>query len=274
MSDLTPPPGPGGSGLPARRITSTELEAVIRRAVELQSGAEGDDGLAEGEVIRIGQELGLAPELVRRAIADVRGKPVEEKGLAAGVVGPSLARAVRSIRRPAAPLGMFLEQYLVDCEFMVVQRRFPDRTRYGRGTGVGAHLGRASRKMQSRYGNLDLRTMDVGVSVIDDSTSLVELSVDLSAPRAMAAGGGLSMGTVGGAGVAAIVFGAHLAAPLMLLGLPVIGAGVLVSRLIHHSVHRRTQDQLESFLDRLEHGELKLEKPLGGFADLRKKLGF
>jgi hypothetical protein len=271
---LPTPPGPGGSGLPARRISTEELEAVIRRAVELQSGPNAaDEGVSEAEVIRVGQELGLAPEHVRRAIADVRGRPVQEQGLVASVAGPSIARAVRTIRRPAAELGLFLEQYLIDCEFMVVQRRFPDRTRYVRGSGVGAALGRASRKMGSKYGALELQTIDVGVAVIDADTSLVEVSVDLSGPRTAAVGGGVAGGVSGGTAVALAVFGAHLAAPLMLLGLPVVGGAMLLSRVIYRTVHRRAQDQLEGFLDRLEHGELKLEKPLSGLAEWRKRLG-
>ena len=273
MSEPTPP-GAGGSGLPARRITSQELEAVIRRAVELQAGPAGEDGISEGEVIRVGQELGLAPELVRRAIADVRGKPVAEQGLAAAITGPSMVRAARTIRRPAAALGMFLEQYLVDCEFMVVQRRFPDRTRYTRGSGVAAQVGRASRKMQSKYGTLEPETLDVGVSVIDDDTSLVELSVDLTSSRTVALTGGGVGGLGAGLGVASIIFGAHLAAPLMLLALPVAGAGMLLSRTVYRSTLTRAQDQLEAFLDRLEHGELKLDKPLSGLAEWRRKLGF
>jgi hypothetical protein len=272
---LPTPPAPGGSGLPARRITTEELEAVIRRAVELQAGPSGaDDGISEGEVIRVGQELGLAPELVRRAIADVRGRPVEEHGVVARVTGPSIARAVRTIRRPAAELGLFLEQYLVQCEFMVVQRRFPDRTRYVRGTGVTASLGRASRKMSSKFGALELGTMDVGVSVIDDSTSLVELSVDLSGARTVAVSTGVIGGLGGGGAVAVVALTVPTLGPFAVLGVPVFGAVMLVSRLIYRSVHHRAQDQLEAFLDRLEHGELKLEQPLGGLADWRKRLGF
>jgi hypothetical protein len=271
---LPTPPGPGGSGLPARRITSQELEAVIRRAVELQAGRDGDDGVSEAEVIRVGHELGLPPELVRRAIADVRGAPVQEQGFAAAVAGPSIARAVRTIRRPAAPLGLFLEQYLTECEYMVVQRRFPDRTRYVRGTGVAASVGRASRKMQSKYGSLDLQTVDVGVSVIDQDTSLVEMAVDLSTPRNVALGSGMVGGIGGGTGVALAVFGAHLAAPLALLALPVVGAGMLFSRTVYRGVHHRAQDQSEGFLDRLEHGELKVDRPANPLADWRKRLGF
>ena len=57
-----PAPRPGG-GLPARRLSNQELEAVIRRAVEILAAAgTPDEGISEAEVIRIGQELGLDPE--------------------------------------------------------------------------------------------------------------------------------------------------------------------------------------------------------------------
>ena len=87
MSDNLPAPvPPGGSGLPARKLSGTELEAVIKRAVELQTARETEmtDGLSDAEVVRIGQELGLEQHLVRRAIAEVRSPPPEEHGLVAG----------------------------------------------------------------------------------------------------------------------------------------------------------------------------------------------
>jgi hypothetical protein len=80
-------------------------------------------------------------------------------------------------------------------------------------------------------------------------------------------------GTLGGGAVAAMVFGAHLFPPLMLLGLPVIGAGVLLSRSIYRGIQSRTQDRLESFLDRVEHNELKLDRPVSPLAEWRKRLG-
>ncbi|HYW08054.1 MAG TPA: hypothetical protein VE913_13920, partial [Longimicrobium sp.] len=99
MSDL--PSHPPGSGPPARRVSSTELEAVIRRATELQfARSDSDDGLPEAEVMRIGKELGLEPAHVRRAIAEVRGVPVAETGVLARVMGPETIRASRIVRRP------------------------------------------------------------------------------------------------------------------------------------------------------------------------------
>ncbi|HEX2093504.1 MAG TPA: hypothetical protein VHG28_13950 [Longimicrobiaceae bacterium] len=269
MSQGAPPPG---GNLPARRLSSAELEAVIRRAVELQSasGPIDDDGIPEAEVLRIGKELGLEPATVRRAIADVRGKPPEERGVMAGVMGPREVRAARTIRRPAAQLGLFLEQYLLKCEHMLVLRRFPDRTRYVRGTGVAAALGRAAQKLGTRQTLLDLPRVDVAVSALDEDTSLVEVSTDLGGARA----GFAATGFVAGGGAAAAISAFALVTPaadlIALLGAPALGGTMAWTRWAFGAVSRSTHEKLEAFLDRLEHGELKLppQKP-----DWRKQLG-
>lgn len=265
-------PPPGGN-LPARRLSSQELEAVIRRAVELQAAREpGDEGVSEAEVLRIGGELGLTPDLVRRAIADVRSQPVEERGFLAGVMGPGTVRAVRTIRRPAAPLGLFLEEYLVRCEHMVVQRRFPNRTRYARGTGVAAALGRAASKLGARQAALDLPQLDVGVSMVDEDSALVELSVEVRAQRTGLAAGGALGGAGLAAGIAAFALVTPAADALALLGLPAIMGTMAGVRGIFGAVTRSTQEKLESFLDRLEHGDVKLPSG-GGKPDWRRQLG-
>jgi hypothetical protein len=269
MSEATPPPG---GNLPARRVSSQELEAIIRRAVEIQSAAGGDetDGIPEAEVVRIGRELGLEPATVRRAIADVRGRAPEERGVLARAMGPKTVLAARTIRRPAASVGLFLEQYLTTCEYMVVQRRFPDRTRYVAGTGIGAAMGRAYRKVQERQATLDVQPLDVAVSVVDEDTCFVELSTDLGNVR-----GGLAAGAaLGGGGAAAGIVTAVLATPIVdplaLVAVPVLGGMWGGMRLIFGAVSRSTHDRLEGFLDRLEHGELRLPS---GKPDWRKQLG-
>src|SRR5829696_9140854 len=178
------PPAPGG-GLPARRLSTQELEAVIRRAVEIQAaGGATDEGISEGEVIRIGQELGLDAVTVRRAITDVRGRPPEERGVLARAMGPGSIRAARTVRRPAAAVGLLVEEYLLKCEYMLVQRRFPDRTRYVRGTGVAAVMGRAARKFGASHAAMDLSQLDVSVAALDADSCLVEVTVDTAGARA------------------------------------------------------------------------------------------
>jgi hypothetical protein len=264
MSD-NPPANvpPGGSGLPARMLSSTELEAVIKRAVELQTVRETEmtDGLSDAEVVRIGKELGLEQHLVRRAIAEVRSRPPEEHGLLSGVMGPGLVRAARTIRRPAVELGIFLERYLIETEFMVVERRFPDRTRYVRAQGIGAAVGRTFSKVGSRVAPLDLQGVDVGVALAEEDSSIVTLSVDLSGVRAGTAAGGWLGGLGGGGTVAAIVLATTAPHLLALAGIGVAAAGIFGARGAYRMVARQTQNKLEAFLDRLEHGELRLPQP-------------
>ena len=94
-------------------------------------------------------------------------------------------------------LGIFLEKYLLEAEFMVVERRFPDRTRYVRAQGIGAAVGRTFSKVGSRVAPLDLQGVDVGVALADEDSSLVTLSVDLSTGR-IGHGGGRVAGTGAG----------------------------------------------------------------------------
>jgi hypothetical protein len=260
MSDNLPAPVPGGTGLPARKLSSSELEAVIKRAVELQTARETEmtDGLSDAEVVRIGQDLGIEQHLVRRAIAEVRSRPPEEHGLVSGMMGPGIIRAARTIRRPAVELGMFLETYLKEAEIMVVERRFPDRTRYQQAQGIGAAVGRTFSKVGSRVAPLGLKTVDVGVALADEDSSVVTLSVDLSSARAGAAVSGWVGGLSGGGTVAAIVLASTAPHLLALAGLGVAAAGVLGSRGIYRTVANQTRDRLEGFLDRLEHGELRV----------------
>jgi len=260
MSDHLPAPVPGGTGLPARKLSSSELEAVIKRAVELQTARETEmtDGLTDAEVLRIGQDLGIEQHLVRRAISEVRSRPPEEHGLVAGMMGPGVIRAARTIRRPAVELGIFLEKYLLEAEFMVVERRFPDRTRYQKAQGIGAAVGRTFSKVGSRVAPLDLKTVDVGVALADEDSSVVTLSVDLSAARTGAAVSGWLGGLGGGGTVAAVVLASTAPHLLALAGLGVAAAGVLGSRGIYRTVANQTHNKLEGFLDRLEHGELRL----------------
>ncbi|HET6233250.1 MAG TPA: hypothetical protein VFE05_24450 [Longimicrobiaceae bacterium] len=270
MSDLPTPPD-GGSGLPARRLSAQQLEAVIRRAVELQSGpGAADEGTSEAEVVRIGRELGLAPDVVRRAIGEVRAQVPAETGVMAKVMGPGVIRAARTIRKPAAPTGLHVERYLIECEYMVVQRRFPDRTRYVRASGAAAAVGRAMSRVGARHQQLQVRELDVAVSYVDDDSCLIELSTSMTGARAGMAAGGLAVGTASGGMVGlATVIALHAAAPLLLVGLPVTAAVMYGMKVGYGSMVERTHTEMEALLDRLERGELKVPPP----TDWRRKLG-
>jgi hypothetical protein len=248
------------SDLPAtsRNLTTHELEAVIRRAVELQAGSSSraDEGVSEAEVVRIGEELGLEPATVRRAMAEVRSRPVEENGALVTVAGPRAVRANRVLQRPASGVALLLDRYLREGELMVAQRRFPYRTRYVRDSSLAAGLTRFTRAFSRSHPALDLKELDVAVSAIDDDTCLLEVSVDLAGMR-----GGIIAGVLGGGsglatGWAVVAWATAVADPLMLIGIPVIAGASYGTRVIYSSIRRSVQEKLESFLDRVEHNEL------------------
>ena len=137
-------------------LSSGDLEQVIRRAAELQhsvgaGGAGGRDGLSEGEVLRIGREVGLDPRHVRRALAEHRAEslvpalPEDEAPLRA--LGEGRVRASRAV--PGEPVGVQekLEGHLRTRESLQSVRRRPGRS-------LWEPAGSLLSKMQ--------RTLDVG----------------------------------------------------------------------------------------------------------------
>jgi hypothetical protein len=248
------------AGLPARHLTTEQLEAVIRRAVELQSGPDSrEEGVSEAEVVRIGQELGLQPAAVRRAIAEVRSGTPGGRGALDRGMGPGAARASRVLPRTAADVDRVVATYLRDCEIMVVQRRFGDRTRYVRDSSFGAGVTRIARGLTRRGQTVDLKQLDVAVSPVDERSCFIEVSVDLAVVRAGLAAGAIGGGGGAAAGIAAAAWATPIADPFMLLGIPVLAAFWYGSRAIYGVARRSTQEKLESFLDRLEHNELPVK---------------
>lgn len=250
---------PSNVPVSSRKLATRELDEVIRRAAELHadSSTRLEGGLSEAEVLSIGRELGLDPATVRRAMAEVRGRPPAEKGLLVMLAGPRAVHASRVVSRPAARVAADLELYLRKREFMVAQRRFRDRTRFVRDSSVGANLARFARGfLRPPNTPVDVKQLDISVSEVGADSCLVELSVDLAGTR-----GGLVGGVIGGGGGAAAAWAAAawataLPDPLMLLGVPVLAGAWLGTRAIFSTVTRSVQEKMESLLDHVEHDKL------------------
>ena len=252
---------PSNLPLSSRNLSSQEFEEVIRRAVELQadSSARVEEGLSDAEVVRIGQELGLDPATIRRAMAEVRGRLAKEKGLLVTLAGPRTVHASRMVNRPAARVAADLERHLREREFMLAQRRFHDYTRFVRDSSFGAGLARFARGLAgSPHRPVDVKQLDVAISAVDADSCLLVLSVDLAGTR-----GGLVGGVIGGssgatAAWAAAAWATALPDPLMLLGVPLLAGAWVGTRAIFSTVRRSVQEKLESLLDQVEHDKLYL----------------
>lgn len=272
MSDNLPAHPGGASGLPSRRLSTQELEAVIRRAHELQLARDDrEEGLSEAEVLQIGRELGLSVGHVRQALAEVSApRQAAERGAVARVMGPSHLSASRAVPGEAGRVREQIERYLLEVECMVIARRHPDRTAYERGRGLGPAfrraVGRANTK--SRYAPFKLEMVEVSVQPLEAGYALVTAGVDLRGARTGLFAAGATVGGVGSAALATFL-GIAVDPLAALLALPVLPAGVAGMRAVYGGVTSTTAQQLESFLDRVQHGELHLPQP----PDWRKRFG-
>jgi hypothetical protein len=242
---------------PERRLSPAEVDAVLGRAIELHVRSSSDRGteLSEGELLRIGDELGLSAHHLRQALTEVHGGIAPEDGWLARHLGAGRAGASRILDRRPADVRAELERYLLETECMVVERRFADRTVYAAGTGVLASATRATRRLAGRHPLLQAERLEVAVQELDAGSCCVAVAVDLRRKRRDIALTGAVGGGIGT--TAAVAAGIALVPPVALVAAPVLGAAYLGSRAAYRSTFAESAARLESLLDRLEHGELK-----------------
>jgi hypothetical protein len=259
-----------GSTLPARRLTTEQMEAVFRRAVELQardSDSADDAGLTEDELLRIGGELGIGRGHMRRALAEVAVGTPAPGGAGARIFGPARIGAARAVPGRADAVRAHIERYLVDSQYLAVLRRLPDVTVYEKSGGLQVEVARAMDAMRGALGGsgsgprigagFDLRTartVEVSVTPIEENVSWTSFTVDLGNQRT-----GYWVGINSGVGVAALT-GAAIAAiaiapPAALLALPIMGGSAWGTRAAYDAVLKRARLHLEALLDHLERGE-------------------
>lgn len=266
MAEAPRPPA-GGSKVPARRLTTEQVEAVVRRAVELQTheaDTTGDAGVSDEELIRIGGELGIAPAHMRRALAEVSTEAAPEPG--GGLFGPARVSASRTVPGRADDVRRHIERYLVETQYLAVLRRLPDRTIYEKSGGFQVEMTRLmdatndvfSGRRPARVGaGFDLRTartVELAVTQLEDSFSYVTLTTDLGNQRTSywaGINGGLGAGAIA-AGVSAAVM---IAPPAALVALPIMAGSAWISRVSYGAVVKRARLHLEALLDHLERGE-------------------
>ena len=252
-----------------RKLSNRDFELVIRRAAELQAReAEefGLDGITEAEVLRIGRELGLSVQHLHRALAETGGAGTDEEGVGYRLFGPGVVRASRAVRGEPASVGRLLERYLIEREYLAVVRRYSDRVTFTRATGMMAAMGRATSQMFSRSPMLKVNNLEMTVQPFDGDTSYISLATSVRVQRTTTAASSLVGGTAA-AGVGGAFLAIAIAPPAALLALPVIGGSYWLGKTIYDHVVSDIQEQLESLLDRLEHGELP--PPMRGWSGPR-----
>jgi len=262
----------GKAGPPARSITRSDLEEVIRRAVEL-SLAEPDaqERLSEEDLLRIGDELGLPARSVWQALYE---RPTLTVQPAAGdaALGSPIVSSSRLVRGDISVTRRRIEEYLAAQEYLTVARRTSDELRLIPAEDAISSVARVFARPKRRHYLAHARRVVVGMHPLPGDEAAVRIEMDLNDQRmqqrrnayamgALAGFGGLFFGAVmgdalvgGAAGEIASWAGAVTAA--------VPSAWAAFTGWAKRFGHTRAEAQLEldGLLDRLESGE-RLEPP-------------
>jgi hypothetical protein len=254
--------------VPRPALDRAALERVLARAAELQSRDSGEIGtmLTDDQILELGREVGLAPDAIRQAIAEERGKVVvpDERGAIGSWFGAATISAARII---PGTVGSALEA--IDTAMrgnlpFDISRRFPDRMQW---TPKRGFFDLMRSQLSTKAEGADLRfAEEVAASVVAVNEQRVHVRLDamLAAARRQA----VSQSATAAVGGAFLAFMVGITGAGIPLAIPVFAAGTAAGALYARDRYRRMAVRvgvaLEQLLDRLEFGPARHK---GGLID-------
>jgi hypothetical protein len=256
------------------------LERIIKRAAELQAGAQDvGDGLTQNEVLALGKDVGIPSRYLQQAMLEEQTRSVVETrgGFWPWLTGPRTLSADRVVPGDRATVERALTRWMEEEESLQVKRRFADRTSWEPKAGAFATIQRALGSKGRRFALASALEVAGQVTQLEAGFCHVGLVADVRPNRARRLQG--SAAVFGLAVLAtsafALTFGLIALAPALVLG-PTAAA---IAR-HHRTENERVLVAMEQVLDRLERGEIRAEHalpqqhPLERIADqVRKALG-
>ena len=240
------------------------LERIIRRAAELQAGAQDvGDGLTQKEVLALGKDVGIPSHYLQQAMLEEQTRAVVEtkRGFWSWLTGPRTLSAQRVVPGDRATVERALSRWMEEEESLQVKRRFPDRTSWEPRAGAFATIQRALGGKGRRFSLATAEEVTGAVTPLETGFCHVGLAADIRPGRARRLQGGSVVFTLGALATTAlaITMGAIAVIPAVVL-IPTAG---LIAR-HHRAENERVQVGMEQVLDRLERGEIRAEHTLPG----------
>lgn len=254
-------------GTPAgRQIPAEDLEPIVRRAAEIQNkrGNPGSQLLTEEEVIEIGRQVGLEPDHVRRAMAEVHAESLAPKRPPGNrifdlVAGDSRVEVRRVMAGDPTLIQKQIEIQLRDREKLTALRRRPLRSVWEASGGVMDRLERFMNFSGKEYALAEARQVDLYVAEIEPGWSLATLAADFGNKRdelLYTAGSGVAVVAIFAGvftGVPVSTYSVMLAAgAALLVGLACAAVGVPWLRWTMSKRRARIEIMLEGLLDRAD----------------------
>ena len=244
-----------------KRLSPGEVEAVLRRAAELNSRREDRRSMdfasvPPGSVLQIATAAGIPEDCVRRAIEDhYAQKPAEPETLAMKLYGSARLRVVREIEGRATDTREHLEYVLRREQGLKLRRSTEEGSMWDSGDALGA-----VRRALDFSGQRTLLKTDAVELVVED-IEVERCGANLTADATGQRSEYLSLGALVGATLALPVAIAGVQEPLFLLGiLPAIAAPGIGFRLAYEKARREIRRTLNDLLDDAEDTSLDEEQ--------------
>ena len=250
-----------------RALTRRDFDEVMRRAAELAADEPESvgRGFSDGEVLRIGKEVGLSEHHVRQALTEVKAgtvamRPRGWRGVRK-LFGPGTVWAARIIERPRSLVWEELDNFMVSGQLLQAVRRRDDFLQYRPSVDWASRVARAASSQSRQHYVAAARMVEVRLEEMDDASTMVEIHVDPGIIAEFRAGTVATTGIVGvgaglGLGIALssmwpIVLAVAAGAAVGLLGSAIVGTlmGSALSRRLGE-----VQSEVEGILDALESG--------------------
>ncbi len=230
------------------------VERILRRAGDLERMREAQDpdaGIAEASLIAAAAEVGLSVDAVRRSIAFERLGPVPEPRFGDRILGPAHVYADSEIGARADEALAKVDAWLVDGHHLRRDALRPGHGEWSKRSGIVGVTVRTIRGATGEGKLGDFEHVDATARDIGSGSSMVRVSIDRTANRRFAGGGGTVVAVGGMTGVA---IAAAVATPVFLVAMPVaVVAGVRVA-LTGRNRARATKHEIERLLDAVSGG--------------------
>ena len=173
-----------------RQIAAEDLDLIVRRAAGIQNkrGNPGSQFLTEEEVVEIGRQVGLEPEYVRRAMAEVHAESLAPKRPPGNrildlFVGDGRVEVRRVVSGEPTRIQQQVELLLRDREKLSALRRRPTRSVWEASAGIMDRLDRFMKFSGKEYALAETRQVELGVAETEPGWSLVTLAADVGNKR-------------------------------------------------------------------------------------------
>ena len=249
-------------------ISREALERIIRRAAELQAGAQDiGDGLTEPEVLALGKDVGIPPRYLHQALLEERTRTdvAEQSGLWGWLAGPARLTGARVVPGERATVERALARWMQEEELLQLKRRYPDRTTWEPKVGAFASIQRALGTGGKSYALARAAEVAGQVTQLEPGFCHVQLVAGVRNQRKARLSGAAALAALAIA-VAALATAVPLAiiSPILFGNAALLGAAALFVGRRHRPQNERVQVGLEQVLDRLERGEIRAEHALPG----------